>query len=109
MFAQTLVKHSEKHTGSIKLPGSFFPILTSVLREVCFFFMVFFYIQMLWIAPGKGRPFSQQEELILFDCSLWSLKVFENLTTARTVCELVYFRAPVSCLCICTNPEFQSV
>lgn len=29
---------------------------------------------MLWIAPGKGRPFSQQEELILFECSLRSLK-----------------------------------
>lgn len=35
---------------------------------------IYFYIQMLWIAPGKGRPFSQQEELILFDCSLWNLE-----------------------------------
>jgi len=48
---------------------------------------------MLWIAPGKGGPFSQQEELILFERSLQSLKggiffamevcKFKNLTTAK--------------------------
>ena len=56
---------------------------------------IYFYIQMLRIATGKGRPFSQQGELILFECSLSSLKrgefameacggfVSENLTTFK--------------------------
>lgn len=82
----------EKHTLPSNFPAGFFPPHFGVKRAPAL--RIYFYIQMLWIAPGKGRPFSQQEELILFECSLWGLKrrnfatelgrfMSENPTTAR--------------------------
>lgn len=62
----------EKHTLPSNFPAGFFPPNFGVRSAPAL--RIYFYIQMLWIAPGKGRPFSQQEELILFECSLWSLK-----------------------------------
>lgn len=82
----------EKHTDAVKLPGRFFPPHFGVKRVPALH--IYFYIQMLWIAPGKGRPFSQQEELILF--LVFSLEskrrnfamvfqgfISENLTTVK--------------------------
>ena len=55
----------EKHTAAVTLPSRFFPSSLWGLERAR---------SPYWIAPGKGRPFSQQEELILFECSLRSLK-----------------------------------
>lgn len=72
MLYQTLVKQEEKHTLPSNFPAGFFPPHFGVKRTPAL--RIYFYIQMLWIAPGKGRPFSQQGELILFEYSLRSLK-----------------------------------
>lgn len=72
MLSQTLVKqrkniHCRQTSRQVFSPPQFGVRSAPALR-------IYFHIQMLWIAPGKGRPFSQQEELILFEFSLWSLK-----------------------------------
>lgn len=87
MLSQTLVKHRKNIQPNF--PAGFFPPHFGVKSAPAL--RIYFYIQMLWIAPGKGCPFSQQEELILFECALWSLKrgIFameftsENLTAAK--------------------------
>lgn len=91
-LSQTLVKHRINIQPPSNFPAGFFPPHFGVKSAPAL--RIYFYIQMLWIAPGRGRPFSQQEELILFECSLWSLKgrifamefgrfISANLTTAK--------------------------
>lgn len=48
----------QKHTPPSNFPAGFFPPQFGVKSAPALH--IYFYIQMLWIAPGKGRPFSQQ-------------------------------------------------
>lgn len=70
--AKNVGEMEEKHTLPSNFPAGFFLPHFGVKSAPAL--RIYFYIQMLWIAPGKGCPFSQQEELILFECSLQSLK-----------------------------------
>lgn len=48
----------------------FFLVCTTGLSTGVKVLCIYFYVHMLWIAPGKGRPDSQKEELMLFEFSL---------------------------------------